>query len=107
MSPFIILDLPRDCSDADVRAAYHRLLRENPPETCPEAFQKIQEAAGQLKDERRRWACHLLHHHPNGHSPLEALQDFARLPGRSTPPGFSAFKTLTRACASAARKSNR
>lgn len=107
MSPFIILDLPRDCSDADVRAAYHKMLRRYPPETCPDEFQQIQEAAGHLETERQRWACHLLYHNPEVQSPLETLQAFAGLPGRSRPPGLAAFKTLTRACAAAARKSTR
>jgi curved DNA-binding protein CbpA len=104
MNPFLVLDVTPDCSDEDVRAAYHRLLREFPPEKFPSEFQQIHEAATALRTERDRWHCHLLHQPASVQSPLEALEAFARLPGRARPPGFPAFKSLLRACAGAARK---
>lgn len=104
MSPFLVLGLTPDCSDEDVRSAYHRLLREYPPEKFPVEFQQIHEAAAALRTERDRWKTHLLHQPEGIRSPLETLETFARLPGRSQPPGFPAFKSLLRACSSAARK---
>jgi hypothetical protein len=103
MNPFLVLNLPRDCSDEDVRAAYHRLLRENPPESNPVSFQQIHEAAESLKSERARKQVSLTYHSPDSLSPMQALTAFTKLPGRRIPPGLPAFKTLLRACASTAR----
>ena len=105
MNPFIVLNLPADCTDEQVRSAYHSLLRKYPPETSPAEFQMIQEAATALKSAGARWRCHLFHQPAEAESPLEVLRRFSRLPGRSCPPGFSAFKSLLRASASAARQS--
>lgn len=104
MNPFLVLGVTASCTDEEVRAAYHRLLREFPPEKFPIEFQQIHEAATALRTERKRWHCHLLHQPKETQSPLEALEAFARLPGRSRPSGFAAFKSLLRASASAARK---
>jgi hypothetical protein len=42
-------------------------------------------------------------HLDNGHDgPLEALEKFARLPGRMRPPGASALRAFMRGCAAAA-----
>jgi curved DNA-binding protein CbpA len=107
MNPFVVLDLPPDCTDEQVRDAYHRLLRQYPPETFPVEFQAIQEAANALKTERDRWRVHLFHHPPELEAPLEVLHRFSKLPGRSRPPGYPAFKSLLRAAASAARQSTK
>jgi len=104
MNPFIVFNLPPDCTDEQVRGAYHELLRKHPPETCPAEFQMIQEAATALRTARDRWRCHLFDLPSEAASPLEVLNTFSRLPGRATPPGFPAFKSLLRACASAARQ---
>jgi len=104
MNPFIVLDLPPDCTDEQVRAAYHKLLRQYPPESFPVEFQMIQESATALKTARDRWRCHLFHLPSGTESPLEVLHQFCRLPGRARPPGFPAFKSLLRAGASAARQ---
>ncbi len=104
MNPFVVLDLPPDCTDEQVRAAYHRLLRQYPPEAFPAEFQAVQEAATALKTERDRWRLHLFYQPAETESPMEVLHKFSKLPGRSRPPGFPAFKSLLRAAASAARQ---
>jgi DnaJ-class molecular chaperone len=103
MNPFVVLNLPRDCSDADVRSRYHELIRKYPPEHFPHEFQCIQEAASALKDARSRRRVHLFHLANHYQLPMATLEEFARLPDRRTPPGFPAFKAFIRACASAAR----
>jgi len=105
MNPFLVLNLPPDCTDEQVRDAYHELLRRYPPESSPSEFQMIQEAAAALRTARDRWRCHLFHQPSEAVGPLEVLGRFSRLPGRSRPPGFPALKALLRACASAARQS--
>jgi curved DNA-binding protein CbpA len=102
MNPFVVLNLPRDCTDEQVREAYHRLLRQYPPEQFPAEFQRIQEAAAALKTERDRWKCHLFYRPEEPISPMETLEVFSRLPGRIQPPGFPAFKSFLRANAAAA-----
>ena len=104
MNPFLVLDVPLDASDADVRAAYQSLLRRFPPERRPEQFQIIQEAYLSLRTERERWSWRLLHLGGGGDGPLEALENFARLPGRIRPPGATAFRGFLRSCAGAAKR---
>ena len=103
MNPFIVLNLPRDCSDSDVRSRYHELIRAYPPEHFPEEFRSIQGAASELKDARSRCRAHLFYHPKNHQMPMAVLEEFAGLPGRQMPPGFAAFKSFIRACASTAR----
>ncbi len=105
MNPFIVLDLPRNCTDDQVRSAYHTQLRKFPPEKFPDEFQMIQEASIALKTERDRWRCHLWYRSSAPLSPLAVLEEFSKLPGRAHPAGFPAFKSLLRASATAARKS--
>lgn len=42
--PYLLLGLPEDVTDEQVRAAYHRQLRLHPPEQSPERFAAISEA---------------------------------------------------------------
>ncbi len=102
MNPFLVLDVPVDATDEQVRAAYQNLLRRYPPERRPGEFQTIQEAyqATRTAADRHHW---LLFHLPTERiGPLEALENFARLPGRMKPPGAAAFRSFLRGCANAA-----
>lgn len=101
MNPFLVLGLPLRCSDEEVRAAYHTLLRKHTPEQDAAGFQQVQEAYAALRTERDRWRWHLLHDLPP-ESPLGAVEALARMPGRSRPPGAAAFQSLLSDCASAA-----
>lgn len=51
---YLILGLPLDATDRDVRKRYLDLVRKYPPERDPLRFQKITEAYEALKDERKR-----------------------------------------------------
>lgn len=104
MNPFLVLDVPLDASDADVRAAYQSLLRRFPPERRPEQFQIIQEAYQALRTQRDRWHWRLRHLGSGHDGPLEALENFARLPGRIRPPGAAVFQSFLRSCAGAAKR---
>jgi hypothetical protein len=48
--PFLTLGLSADADEASVRRRYLELVRENPPEKCPERFAEIREAYEQLRD---------------------------------------------------------
>ena len=104
MNPFLVLNLPLDCTDEQVRAAYHGLLRQHTPEQDPAGFQLLQEAYAALRTESDRWRWHLLNHDAPAESPLEALEAFSRLPGRARPPGAAAFQSLLNSCAVAAQR---
>jgi len=104
MNPYLVLDLPPDAGDGDVRSAYQRLLRKYPPEHRPEQFQKIQEAYGLLRTSRERWRWKLLHLQDQRSGPVEALEEFARLPARMRPPGAKPFLALLKSCAAAAAR---
>jgi len=101
MNPFLVLDIPVDATDEQVRAAYQKLLRRYPPEHRPQEFQIIQEAyqATRTSADRMRWR--LFHISGNRCGPLETLENFARLPGKMKPPGAAAFRSFLRGCANA------
>jgi curved DNA-binding protein CbpA len=104
MNPYLVLDLPTDAGDGDVRAAYQRLLRKYPPEHQPVQFQKIQEAYGLLRTSRDRWRWKLLHLKDQRSGPVAALEEFARLPGKLRPPGAKPFQAMLKSCAAAAAR---
>ncbi len=104
MNPYLVLDLTPDAGDGDVRSAYQRLLREYPPEHRPEQFQKIQEAYGLLRTSRDRWHWKVLHLKDQRTGPVEALEEFARLPAKMRPPGAKPFQALLKSCAAAASR---
>ncbi len=105
MNPYLVLDLTVDAGDAEVRAAYQSLLRRYPPEQRPEEFQAVQEAYTALRTSRDRWHYRLLHFDDGGAwGPLEAVEQFARLPGRMKPPGAKAFQSLLHSCAADVRR---
>ncbi len=102
MNPFLVLDVPVDTTDEQVRAAYQNLLRRFPPEHKPSEFQIIQEAyqATRTAPDRLRWQ---LFHVPDERiGPMEAMEKFAHLPGKMKPPGAAPFRTFLRGCANAA-----
>lgn len=48
--PFLILGLPRDSGEAEVRARYLELVKQFPPERDPEKFREIRQAFDAIKD---------------------------------------------------------
>jgi len=102
MNPYLVLDLPPEAGDGEVRSAYQRLLRKYPPEHRPEQFQKIQEAYSLLRTSRDRHRWNLLHLKDRRTGPIEALEEFARLPAKMRPPGAKPFLALLKSCAAAA-----
>ncbi len=101
MNPFLVLNVPLEATDAQVRAAWQAGVQKYSPESDPDRFQAIQEAWQQLKDERARWKARTLLPVSDGAGPLDALVNFARLPGRFSPPGLPAFRSWLQACLAA------
>lgn len=52
--PHLVLDIPENVSDEDVRKAYQRKVRECPPERDSEAFSAVQQAYEHLKTAESR-----------------------------------------------------
>ena len=52
--PREILGVGPSAGDAEIRAAYLRKVKENPPERAPERFEQIRDAYELLRDPRRR-----------------------------------------------------
>jgi len=57
--PREILGVAPNAGDEEIRAAYLRKVKENPPDRAPAAFERIRDAYEILRDPRRR-ALHLL-----------------------------------------------
>jgi len=48
--PYLTLGVSPDADEATLRRRYLELVRQNPPEKCPQEFAEIHEAYGQLRD---------------------------------------------------------
>lgn len=54
MSANVVLGVPDNASDEDIRAAYLAKVKEFPPDRSPEQFEKIRDAYDALRDPRSR-----------------------------------------------------
>ena len=54
MDPCSILDISPDIDETALRQRYLELVRQNPPEKCPQRFAEIREAYEQLRDPAKR-----------------------------------------------------
>ena len=52
--PRQVLGVEADASEEEIRAAYLRRIKEHPPESSPEEFERIRDAYETLRDPRRR-----------------------------------------------------
>jgi len=80
MKANIILGVPANASDEDIRAAYLGKVKEFPPDRCPGEFERIRDAYDTLRDPRKRAQSMLLAADFSG--PLISLLD-ARKPQRT------------------------
>ena len=77
-----ILGVGPSAGDEEIRAAYLRLVKENPPDRAPERFERIRDAYELLRDPRRRALQMLLAVDPR--APLVTL-----LPAHPAEPRFT------------------
>ncbi|CAD6872166.1 J domain-containing protein [Methylomonas fluvii] len=54
ISPYDILGVPEQASDADIKQAYLQRVKDNPPDRDPARFRQIQEAFEAIKDQDSR-----------------------------------------------------
>ena len=69
--PGEVLGVAQNASDSEIRAAYLRKVKENPPDRSPAAFERIRDAYEILRDPRRRALYMLLSVDPA--APLASL----------------------------------
>lgn len=69
--PWAVLDLAVDATDAQIRDAYLRQVREHPPDRAPERFERVRDAYEELRDPRRRCQRMILSADPE--APLTSL----------------------------------
>ncbi|MCI0485666.1 MAG: DnaJ domain-containing protein [Blastocatellia bacterium] len=53
-SPYKVLGVERNATEADIKQAYFKLVREHPPERDPEGFKRIRAAYEKLRADRER-----------------------------------------------------
>jgi hypothetical protein len=80
-----ILGVAPNAGDAEIRAAYLRKVKENPPDRAPELFERVRDAYELLRDPRRRALQVLLAADPN--APLVSLLPASPTERRFTGPG--------------------
>lgn len=98
MNPFLMLNLPLDATDAQIRDAYLQGVKEFPPDADPIQFQAIAAAYEAIKDQDRRHNYYLWNRAPHADSPLDAAIRYGRLRRRLTPLSFEAMKDFLRSC---------
>ena len=80
-----LLGVAPNADDAEIRAAYLRKVKENPPDRAPEQFERIRDAYDLLRDPRRRALQMLLAVDPK--APLVSLLPAHPAERRFTGPG--------------------
>ena len=61
VDPYSVLDVSPDIDETALRLRYLELVRQNPPEKCPQQFAEIREAYEQLRDPVKRMERQLFH----------------------------------------------
>jgi curved DNA-binding protein CbpA len=69
--PRLVLGVPLEAGDEEIRAAYLRKVKEYPPDRAPQEFEKVRDAYEALRDPRRRTSQLLLSVDPK--QPLASL----------------------------------
>ena len=54
MDARVVLGIPANASDEEIRAAYLEKVKQHPPDRSPEEFERIRDAYETLRDPRRR-----------------------------------------------------
>ncbi|RYD69751.1 MAG: molecular chaperone DnaJ [Verrucomicrobiaceae bacterium] len=98
MDPYLILGVPPEATDADIRRAYLDGIRRFPPEHAPEQFQALAKAYEQVRDESRRLRLLLFDPALPGATPLDTLVNYCASAPAPKPMDFEQIKTFLRSC---------
>ncbi|MCP4700731.1 MAG: J domain-containing protein [Gammaproteobacteria bacterium] len=104
-TPFDILGVTEEASDAMVKKAYLRKVRAYPPERAPEQFQIIRDAFEAIQTRQQRLKYQLFHREEPS---LDALFEHALHPGEPQRPSETVFiRALAECLKHAGRMENR
>ena len=98
MNPYLVLGVPLEADDQQIRRAYLDAIKLATPESHPLRFKDLTEAYGKIKDETSRYRYELFHTDSPGDSPLEVFVRHARLKTKWEPLPFEAMKEFLRSC---------
>jgi curved DNA-binding protein CbpA len=98
MNPYLVLGVPLDASDQQIRSAYLAAIKLATPESDPERFKLLAAAHEQIKDERSRKRYELLTRECPGDSPLDVLRRYLPFAPVPTPLGLESLKEFLRLC---------
>lgn len=99
MNPYLVLDVPLEAEDQTIRQAYLKALKDSPPEADPKRFQAVSQAYEKIKDQPSRHRYMLFDRDCPGHSPLDALVQYASHRRQFDPLPFEAMKEFLVAAA--------
>ena len=100
MTSYTILNVTPTSTDSEVRAAYEHAIKLFPPDSAPEAFQRIVAAYEHIQDEEARFCYDLALDHRQGQetpSPVETTVAYFRADLTPTPPSEEAFMNFLKA----------
>jgi curved DNA-binding protein CbpA len=98
MNPYLILGVPLQSDDAQIRRAYLEAVKRTPPDTHPERFQAANQAYEAIKDESSRLKYYLFDKTCPADSPLDAFVRHVRSGPSLKPLPFEEMKEFLRAC---------
>jgi curved DNA-binding protein CbpA len=98
MDPYLVLGVPPDANDRQIRQAYLDALKTASPDRDPKRFQAINAAYERIKDRASRHRFLLFDQTPPGESPLDVFQRAAPHLPMPKPLGFERMKDFLRAC---------
>ena len=98
MNPYLVLRVPRDADDKQIRSAYLTAVKESTPESDPERFKAISAAYEQIKDEESRLRFELEGGPAPGNTPVDTLLQYIRVAPRPGPLSFESMKEWLRLC---------
>ena len=78
MNPYIVLDVPLDAEDKQIRRAYLEAIKVATPEADPRRFQTLNKAYQSIKDKPARCKYSITDTSLPGQSPMDAVLRFAQ-----------------------------
>jgi curved DNA-binding protein CbpA len=98
MNPYLVLGVPREADDQQIRRAYLEAIKVATPESHPDRFKDLTAAYDKIKDETSRYRYELFHTDSPGDSPLDVFVRHARLNTKWQPLPYEAMKEYLREC---------
>lgn len=98
MNPYLVLNVPMEANDEQIRQAYLDAIKSAPPDVNPEAFKLVSAAYERIKDEKKRNEFVLFDRTVPGAGPMDVFIRYAQLRRNIKPLPLEAMKELLRTC---------